>query len=140
MIISKMKIPMIHSTTKQNNVVNNLSDYVINRDVFKELGEPILFDKGDIWFFYKKQKQAVGFCCVLPQKTSMKLKYIYVHPDHRKNGIFKELMNVAEEDAKEKGFDKITAVATNQAYPLYKKRGYETSKSWTNYHNVFKTL
>lgn len=131
---------MIHSTNKELNVVNNLKDYVINREVFKELGEPILFDEGDIWFFYKNGKDVVGFCCVLPQKSSMRLKYIYVHPDHRKNGIFKTLMDVAEEETKEKGFDKITAVATNQAYPLYQKRGYETTKSWTNYHNVFKSI
>jgi GNAT superfamily N-acetyltransferase len=78
--------------------------------------------------FDKEEKMAVGFLCLEENtKKLSSIKFVFVHPNYRKMGIAKRLLNQAFALAKEKGAKKINLnvypTSTN-AINLYKKLGF----------------
>lgn len=131
---------MVSILTNKTKVIAAISDYLLSREVFKELGEPILFDEGDRFFCKIVEKKCIGFACLNVVGDKATLKYFYVAPEHRGNGIFSELYQEVENMAIGLGAKTMKAVSTNAGLPAYQKRGFEITKSWVNYHNIQKTL
>lgn len=132
---------MIYTTEKRDQILKHISEYVLDPVVCRELGEPLLFKVGDVFGFYEdEQKDVKAFFCVSIKAERAFLRYVYVRPNERGNGIFGRLIEEVESLCKEAGISQITATSTNTALPLYLKKGYSIKKSHVNYHNIQKQL
>ncbi len=132
---------MIHITEKRDQILKYISEYVLDPLVCQELGEPLLFRAGDLFGFYEDEhKDVKAFFCLSIKAQKAFLRYVYVRPNERGNGIFNSLIQEAESICKEADIARISATATNSALPLYLKKGYSVKKSYINYHNIQKEL
>lgn len=131
---------MVYQLKNKKDILKHLADFLLEKKVFQELGEPILYEKGDVFWVKIHKGKTVGFACVFFQKDSARLKYIYVQESQRGNGFFTELYNELEKFCIDLKFQKITATCTNRALPIYQKKGWEISKSFKNYHYIFKNI
>jgi GNAT superfamily N-acetyltransferase len=104
----------------------------MDRSIYKELGEPILYDVGDIWIDNSK-----CFICI---NIKGLLKYCYTFQEHRGKGYFSVLYTEIENYLKAQGVTEIKTVATKQAKPIYEKLGYNTTKEFINYFKMTKQL
>ena len=123
---------------EKKSIHEKVAPFAMRRDVFKELGEPILIDEGDV-FFIKKDK-ALDICAFSALSRAGVLKYMFVESSHRGNGLFSELYQYIESYAIESGIKKISAVSTAMALPMYQKKGFGVIHSYTNYHKIAKQL
>lgn len=109
----------------------------MNREVNKELGEPITFEKEDVFLYYvKKDVGPIGFAAFNVSKGVCFLKYMFVEKEHRGGGIFKELLDAVKDLAQDEKATHIQAISTNIGLPLYQKQGFEITKSFVNYHKI----
>ena len=97
----------------------------MDRNVYKEMNEPLLFDEGDIWFVLDG-----GFACV----NSCKLKYLYTEPRYRNIGIATSLLQIIDGY----GFNKLTAVTPVRNKQFYINRGWVIEKTFINYLKITK--
>lgn len=78
--------------------------------------------------FDKEKKAAIGFICLEENtKRLYSIKFVFVHPNYRKKGIAKKLLNYAIALAKEKGAKKVNLnvyPTSIDAIGLYKKLGF----------------
>ena len=79
--------------------------------------------------FDREEKTAIGFLCLEENtKRLYSIKFVFVDPNYRKQGIAKKLLNHALSIAKEKGAKKVNlnvySTAIN-AISLYKKLGFK---------------
>ena len=135
---------MIHTTTSKQEAAKYLIDYLLDPLVVHELGEPILFRQNDVFGFYEGDLQSEpiqtkAFFCVSINDSAF-LRYIYVNPIFRGQGLFNVLIKSVEDLCVEAGCSCIKAVATNSALPLYLAKGYKITKSYVNYHKIQKDL
>lgn len=130
-------LKMVQIAGKPETVAKILGDILLSKKVFTELGEPILFEQGDRFFFEMHGRYCRGFAAL---SSSGKLKYMYVLEAERGKGLFSTLLASVEEMALSLKVFKIKATATASALPLYQKKGYEVTKSFTNFHNIEKVL
>lgn len=72
-------------------------------------------------FVYEKNSTIVGFVSVLNDYV----KYIYVHPNSKGNGIGFELLEFAENFAKNNGVVFLKAETSGAAYRLFHLRGFQ---------------
>lgn len=133
---------MIKTINSKSEIILSLKHYLLDRGVFKALGEPILYDEGDVFVLKEKEKYGVaGFAAYnISDKNVCRLKYMYVDPSFRKSGFFSELYKAVEDQAKLSGANKITATSTDLALGLYINKGFSILKSWKNYHNISKSI
>lgn len=128
---------MISILRKPESIASKLAGLLLSREVFKELGEPILFDEGDAFFVKEASGRVVGFSAI--SKDGF-LKYMYVVSDCRKMGLFSEMYEAVETAAQAFGFSAIRAVSTGMALPIYQKKGFEITHSYTNYFKIKKDI
>lgn len=110
-------------------IISRISKYATSRDVFNEMGEPILYDENDIWFFVNH-----GFACI----NSNKLKYLYTDPDYRNVGIADRLLGDINKYCIKNKIEELYAVCPSSALGFYKKRGFNAYLSFKNYHKIIK--
>lgn len=120
--------------TNKKEVSDELKEFSISRKVISELGEPIIFDRGDVFCVLKENEKCIAFGAINAKKNF--LKYMYVRESHRGKGLFKEVYLELEKLCS----DKIKTVSTNNALPIYQKYGFTITKSYVNYHNLIKEL
>lgn len=60
-----------------------------------------------------------------PATESAKIRAMYTHPDHTRQGIGKLILSLGEEAAREEGFKTIELGATASGILLYEKCGYK---------------
>lgn len=58
------------------------------------------------------------------------IEYFYVHPDHQGKGVGKALMETVENEARERGFDRLTANVSVTARTFFEERGFEVRESF----------
>jgi GNAT superfamily N-acetyltransferase len=131
---------MVYITESKRKILKSLSEYLLDTLVFAELGEPLLMRDGDVFGFYESDESSdvKGFFCLNVKSGKAFLRYVYVRPDERGKGIFRELLEKVEEICKESEVKTLEAVSTNSGLPLYLKSGFETKKSYVNYHKIQK--
>ncbi len=128
---------MISILTSKESVSKEIGVLAMSRDVFKELGEPILFDEGDRFFVSEKNGVLIGFSAMTEKGV---LKYAYIMPGDRGRGLFSKIYELIEDWAMSQGIKTIKAVSTNAGLPVYLKKGFVITHSFTNYHKVEKHL
>lgn len=130
---------MITIRTEDNRLdaIFGLMPFLMSRQMTSELGEHPIWQGGDFYFFADKDGSAIAFACL---SASGRLKYVYTHPDHRRQGCFTLLVGAAEVHAKSAGLRRIVATATDMALPYYLRRGYTVTRGWKKYHNITKEL
>jgi GNAT superfamily N-acetyltransferase len=128
---------MIQIAKNPETIARVLGAILLSKEVVSELGESVVFDEGDRFFFEMHGKYCIGFAC-LSEKG--KLKYMYVLKSERGKGIFTKLLKSVEEMALSLQLLKIKATSTALALPMYQKKGYKVTKSFTNFYNIEKVL
>jgi len=59
-----------------------------------------------------------------PEKDAARIRAFFVHPDHARQGIGRQIINVCEDAAKANGFTCFELGATLPGVPLYEAMGY----------------
>lgn len=131
---------MVRTYTDRYEIIEILVDFIANRQVCKELGEPILIDKGDVFFIKKTGTKVIGFAAINKGSNNCLLKYMYVLPDKRGFGLFSELYTEVELYSKQIECPCIKAVCTDSALPIYLKKNFKIDKGFKNYHKISKEL
>jgi len=63
-----------------------------------------------------------------PNKEPARIRAFFVHPEHIRHGIGRNLIKLCEDDARSHGFRKMELMATLPGYRLYKSCGYTGEK------------
>lgn len=131
---------MVYTTESKRKILKSLAEYLLDSLVFAELGEPILMRSGDVFGFYEgdEPNDVQGFFCLNIKNEKAFLRYVYVRPNERGRGVSRRLLEKIEEVCMEAGVKLLEAVSTNVGLPIYLKNGFETKKSYVNYHKIQK--
>jgi GNAT superfamily N-acetyltransferase len=78
-------------------------------------------------FVYLKNEQIVGFVGLF----NSNIKYVYVHPNHKGNGIAFEMLDFIEKFAKDRGVVELFSEVTGVAAHMFVSRGFEKVKEVT---------
>lgn len=116
-------------TSDYETIAENLKHYAINKEVYKELKEPILYENKDVLIFCKE-----GF--ILFNKS--KLKILYIKKDHRKEGIGSQLINEMCNYLERQLVSKTIALIPIDKISFYQKNGFKEIKRFVNYIKVEK--
>lgn len=97
----------------------------------KEMGEPIIFTKNQVWLFAYygagSDKELVGFITF----GGGVFLYAYTMPNHRNKGVFMELFKQVPSSIKK-------VVASNMALPIFLKLGFTIVKSYKICHKLIR--
>lgn len=128
---------MISILTSKESICAKVGLFALSRDVYKDLGEPILFDEGDRFFVHEENGVINGFAAMSEKGF---LKYFYILPEYRGNGVFSKIFSTVEDWAVSQGIKTIKAVSTIAGLEIYQKKGFVITHSYTNYHKIEKQL
>lgn len=123
-----------------------LLDYLIQEEVYKELGEPILHKSENKYLFLQPNTgqnlstSSLGFICFNIKNKVATLKYAYVFKQYRGKGLFSSLYNIFEKKCKEMQVIKIKIVSSHMALPIYLHYGYEVAKKYKICTHLYKNL
>jgi GNAT superfamily N-acetyltransferase len=130
-------------------MIKAIGIFIVDENVFKELGEPILYkDDMSVIVALNKVRSSVfnydtpiGFIGYYPKGDNVVLNYLYVIPSMRGRGVASKLINAFEEDLKQfEDLEEVRLTATDSAMPMYVNKGYELVKSYVKFHKMKKTL
>src|SRR5690606_41908039 len=96
-----------------------------NREVIREMGEPIIIEKGQQWILCYYENLIVGFICF----KNDKILYAYTSKIFRGKGVFNLLYS-------ELPNRKWTTIASNMSYPIFLKKGFKVVKNYKNCHKL----
>ena len=116
-------------TNDYETIAENLKHYALNKEVYKELKEPILYDKNDTLIFCNE-----GF--ILFNKT--KLKYLYIKKYHRNIGVGSKLIHEMCEKLNRESINESIALIPIDKLSFYQKNGFIEIKRFVNYIKVKK--
>lgn len=102
-----------------------IEDKQKNKLIFSKLNL-LEYDNNTLWMYGAFNKNdivgVIGF-------TNMSINLLFVNDKYRNNGIASNLLNIAINDLKQKGINKIKLDATKEGYDFYKNRGFIESKT-----------
>ncbi|BDI19032.1 N-acetyltransferase [Nostoc cf. commune SO-36] len=113
-----------------------------NLEATKEFLKERFNNKESVVFAANDNGELVGFTQLYPSFSSVSMKRVwilndlYVEESHRRRGIAKLLMSVAEEYAKESGAVRVilaTQISNITAQKLYEARGYVQDEEFYHY-------
>lgn len=115
-------------TKNLHEIVDILKYFTCSKEVYIELGEPILVDSSQNWIFEYIDHELSGFICY----TESKILYAYTVPKFRCKGVFSRLLNQLPDN-------KFVVIASEMSYPIFLKNGYKVLKNYKNCHKLEKT-
>jgi len=65
-----------------------------------------------------------------PQTERARIRAMYTHPDHAKQGIGRIIIEASEFAARNDGFKALQMVATLAGIPFYERCGYDIESQW----------
>jgi GNAT superfamily N-acetyltransferase len=98
--------------------------WIMNKEVIKELGEPLIYLDGDIWIVNKK-----GFGCI----NAEKIRYLFVDKKFRNLGIGSIILKELE-----KHCCNYELLAPKSVIQFYLKHGYKAEKFTVNWVKLYK--
>lgn len=96
----------------------------MNKEVIKELGEPLIYLDGDIWIVNEK-----GFGCI----NAEKIRYLFVDKKFRGLGIGSMILKELE-----KHCCTYELLAPKEVIQFYLKHGYKAQKFTVNWVKLYK--
>lgn len=96
-----------------------------SRDVIKEMGEPLIVDRGQTWIFCYHNGDLCGFMAWY----GVKILYAFTIPEMRRNGVFSTLYHELPDKSWE-------VVASNDSYPIFLKKGFVVVKNYKKCHKL----
>ena len=63
-----------------------------------------------------------------PRKEAAKIRAFFIHPEHARKGLGKQLLNMCEQQAQKHGFSQTQLMSTLSGIAFYKKNGYRGEK------------
>lgn len=106
-------------------IADELKMYTSNREVIKELGEPIFIERGQRWILCFFESQCLGFIGY----NSSKILYVYVKKEYRKKGVFNEMYSCLP-------IQNWEVVASNMILPIFLKKGFTVIKNYKTCHKL----
>lgn len=98
----------------------------MNKRVIKELGEPLIYEDGDIWYVWEN-----GFGC----KNRERLKFLYVDPEFRGFGLGKTILKDLQ-----KGSESLFTICPISTLGFYEKQGFKPVKTFKNWVHIRKNI
>src|SRR5690606_38451889 len=108
-----------------HDVVDIVKYISTSKEYHKEMGEPLLVDFGQHWYFDYQNDELRGFMC----HNNKKILYAYTLPQFRGKGVFSNLY-------KELPIQKWETIASNMSYPIFLKKGFKVVKNYVNCHKL----
>lgn len=93
----------------------------------------LVFCQNSQLFLVKRANIIVGFCGYIKYKNHIKIKNIYVLPEYRMQGIYREMLTWLINKA---GKCHIVATCTSSSLPEFIKRGAVVTHKYKNYTSV----
>lgn len=69
-----------------------MGPFLSRRAIVKEVGHPIWDDDAKEWFILRRQGQMLGFAAMTITPPQAWISSVYVLPDHRRRGVFRQLL------------------------------------------------
>jgi GNAT superfamily N-acetyltransferase len=97
----------------------------------------LCFAKNTLYFAYVASPNIIsGFVGVLMYRNKAVIKNIYVLPEVRGNGIFKQLLNFIILDLNRQNIFNIEATCTKMSIREFERRGFKSIKQYKHYTKV----
>lgn len=106
-------------------VADELKMFTCNRNVIKELGEPIIIERGQRWILCMCDRECIGFIGY----NDTTILYAYVIKEYRGQGLFTFMYNNLP-------IQSWVTVASNMSYPIFLKKGFEVVKNYKTCHRM----
>lgn len=106
-------------------VADELKMFTCNREVLKELGEPIIIERGQRWFLCMFEGECIGFIGY----NSSTILYAYVVKKYRGEGLF----NLMYDNLPIQNWQ---TVASNMSLPIFIKKGFTVIKNYKTCHKL----
>lgn len=110
-------------------VKNHISKFCLDKNVFKELGEPIFHTDNSKYIICCIDNICIGFLSYELKKEICNLKYCYIYKEYRNKGIFKKL-HIIFVDKLPNYIKYINVISSVFALPIYLKFGYIEIKKY----------
>jgi|688.fasta_scaffold482277_2 hypothetical protein len=120
-------------------VIKYIAKYSLDKNVYKELGEPIFHNSNTKYCICLIDNISVGFISYEILDNICILKYCYIENIYRNKGIFKILHNTFIKNLPKNVF-KIKVISSNYALPIYIKYGYIIIKEYKICSHLILTL
>lgn len=119
----------ILKTQDIHEVVDIVKYISTSKEYHKEMGEPLLVDDSQTWYFDYQGEELRGFIC----HNKSRILYAYTLPKFRGKGVFNRLYN-------ELPHQQWQTIASNMSYPIFLKKGFKVVKNYVNCHRLIKTV
>lgn len=110
-----------------------MGDALTMPEIKKEL--PYLSNSYEMfWFLAFSGEELIGFAAFEPKGKCIVLRNQYVYPDHRKNGVFRKLLNSSLKYAAKFNLPvSVAIVADKKLISVYQKLGFVETRRTKNY-------
>lgn len=102
--------------------------------------EGLTFCQNTQYYGYYKGSELLGFTGILWYQKKAVFKNSYVFPEHRGNGIYREMLEHRIKLAKRLGVTTVEATCTAMSLPWYIKNGAQITKQFKKFTQVQMTL
>jgi hypothetical protein len=123
------EIWMDSSDSSGDEFYKRMGKYFADRQIRKELEEPLSDGPGFRWLIAYKKNEIAGFACLnaenLEKRGEAWLTYAYIFEPHRKNGLHSILFDERIVIAKQMKVKVLRGVANEKSYDVFVKNGFE---------------
>lgn len=105
-----------------------MGPFLSRREIVAENGAPIWDDDGKEWFVARRGRKVVGFAAIKPHAGHLSLVSAYVLPEHRRQGVYRALLDARIAVADERGLP-LKTTATAASVPALKRAGFKAVSS-----------
>lgn len=125
----------------RSQIASVLWPYATSREWHKEMGGPIFDDASQLWAIVYSGSSVVGFGAIRRAPHAVVwLDYCYIVPDHRRNGLYRAMLEARLGKCNELNAKSVRVVTRReQVASLLKSHGFEVSSvrgQWTYYEKV----
>lgn len=129
-----MKTKIVHLTHGDPELWTHLGQFLVSREVHKELGGPIYSSEGTHWWVALEGVEVVGFASMRPTKAGVWFDYAYVVEGARGKGVHGQMAKAREKLANTLHPETPTKIAVrSDRWKHYKRRGWTVDRergSW----------
>lgn len=130
-------LKFIDNTNQQFYIL--MGRFLANREVARELGMPVWDDADKQWVISVVKGEVLGFASYVITKNKVVLKSAYVLPEHRRKGVYTELLDARLAKVGTPG-TVVEATVTRSSYHAMLSAGFETVAVKGKYYHMRKVF